>query len=389
MRRFVSTTELLMFVVAAASPNVALGQTAKPTVTAVTNVASYANSSISPGEMVVIFGAGMGPAQVVTAQLDQQGRVASTLSQVQVLFNGTAAPLIYVSAKQISAMVPYGLAGKSTTQVQVVYQGVASDPFQKPVAPVAPGIFTADSSGQGQAAMTNADGSYNTTATPAAPGSYVTFYLTGEGQTNPPGSDGNIASSTANVALPVTVLIAGRTTQLLYAGSAPGNVNGFAQINAVIPADMQYGGNLPLVVQIGGVSSQTGVTVAVSGPAAPVPGAPQNPTASVNSNAQIVLTWTPADSACVTLPHRTSSGRYSHLLGNCHRPSAELPRTPMPASRLERCTNTEFVQKTITGFRRIPSWYQRHGSKRSIATTVQRPGRACKPNTDQPDVEHC
>jgi uncharacterized protein (TIGR03437 family) len=118
--------------------------------------------------------------------------------------------------------------------------------------------------------MTNSDGSYNTSSSPATPGSYVTFYLTGEGQTNPSGSDGNIATSTANVALPVTVVIAGRTAQLLYAGSAHGNVNGFAQINAIIPADLQYGGNLPLVVLIGGVSSQSGVTLAVSGTPAPI-----------------------------------------------------------------------------------------------------------------------
>jgi uncharacterized protein (TIGR03437 family) len=296
MRRFGSSAEVLVFMLAAASPNAAWGQASKPTVTTVANVASYANSSISPGEMVVIFGAGMGPAQVVTAQLDQQGRVASTLLQVQVLFDGTAAPLIYVSAKQISAMVPYVLAGKSTTQVQVVYQGVASDPFQKTVAPAAPGIFTADSSGQGQAAITNADGSYNTATNPATPGSFFTFYLTGEGPTDPPGSDGNVATSTANVALPVTVLIAGRTAQLLYAGSAPGNVNGFAQINVVIPADMQYGGNPPLVVQIGGVPTQTGVTLAVSGPPAPIPANPQSLTASVNASGQVVLAWMPADS---------------------------------------------------------------------------------------------
>src|ERR1700683_1373519 len=138
MRRFVSTAELLMFVVAAASPNAASGQTAKPTVTAVTNVASYSNGPISAGEMVVIFGGGMGPSSVVGFQLDQQGRVASTLSQVQVLFDGTPAPLIYVSAKQISAMVPYGVAGKSSTQIQVVYQGSSSDSFQKPIAPSAP-----------------------------------------------------------------------------------------------------------------------------------------------------------------------------------------------------------------------------------------------------------
>jgi uncharacterized protein (TIGR03437 family) len=296
MRRFGCAEQSLMLVVVAASLSAAWGQTAKPKVAAITNVASYGNGPISPGEMVVIFGSAMGPAQVTTAELDSQGRVSSNLSQVQVLFDGTAAPLIYVSSTQISAMVPYGLVGKSTTQLQVVYQGASSDPVQKTVAASAPGIFTADSSGIGQAAMTNADGSYNTASTPAAPGSYVTFYLTGEGQTTPPGSDGNIATSTANVALPVTVLIAGRTVQLLYAGSAPGNVNGFAQINAVIPADMQYGGNLPLAVQIGGISSQTGVTLAVSGPAAPLPGAPQSLTASLNASGQVVLAWTPADS---------------------------------------------------------------------------------------------
>jgi len=65
-----------------------LGQTAKPTVAAVANVASYGNGPISPGEMVVIFGTGMGPSNLVGLQLDQQGRVANILSQVQVLFDG-------------------------------------------------------------------------------------------------------------------------------------------------------------------------------------------------------------------------------------------------------------------------------------------------------------
>lgn len=295
MRLFGSLVELFLLALVFTSTNVGWSQNAKPTVTAVANVGSYANGPISPGEMVVIFGNGMGPSSVVGFQLDQQGRIANTLSQVQVLFDGNPAPLIYVSAKQISAMVPYGLAGKSSTQIQVVNQGGTSDSFQKPIAPSAPGLFTVDSSGQGQAAMTNSDGSYNTPSSPATPGSYVTFYLTGEGQTNPSGSDGIIATSTANVGLPVTVQIAGRTAQLLYAGSAPGNVNGFAQINAIIPADFQYGGNLPLLVLIGGVSSQSGVTLAVSGPPAPIPGTPQTLSSSSNSSSQIVLTWNIAD----------------------------------------------------------------------------------------------
>jgi hypothetical protein len=104
MYRFGSSAAVLFLVLTAINSNAGWGQATKPTVTAVTNVASYANGAISPGEMVVIFGAGMGPSSVVGAQLDQQGRVANTLSQVQVLFDGNPAPLIYVSATQISAV---------------------------------------------------------------------------------------------------------------------------------------------------------------------------------------------------------------------------------------------------------------------------------------------
>src|ERR1035437_4290458 len=186
MVRFASVVALLTTIALSHS---AFGQGSKPVISGVGNVASYASGSISPGEMVVIFGSGMGPSSVVLSQLDQQGRIANTLSQVQVLFDENPAPLIYDSAKQISEMVPYGLAGKTSTQIQVVYQGNTSDSFQKPIAPSAPGLFTADSSGQGQVAMANSDGSYNAASNPAIPGSYVTFYLTGEGQTNPLGSD--------------------------------------------------------------------------------------------------------------------------------------------------------------------------------------------------------
>jgi uncharacterized protein (TIGR03437 family) len=280
-------------------PRGLLGQNVKPTIAAVVNAASYASGPVSPGEMVVIFGSAMGPASLATLQFDEKGRITTTVSGVRVLFNGTAAPLIYASATQIAAMAPYGLAEAEGTTIRVIYGGVASDAFQAPVIPTAPGIFSADASGKGQAAIANSDGSLNSSTNPAVPGSFVTFCLTGEGQTDPPGSDGNLATATASVGLPVTVRIAGRQAQVLYAGSAPGNVNGFAQINVIIPADLQYGGNLPLMVKIGNASSQPELNIAVAGPPAPMPAAPQNLAVS-SSSSQIALTWTRPDTLATT-----------------------------------------------------------------------------------------
>ena len=246
-------------------PLCALAQAPKPIILVIVNAASYTTGPIAPGEMVIVFGNAFGPTQLVNLQLDPQGKIATTLAGVQVLFDGVAAPLIYVSPTQIAAMVPYSISGMPHSEVQVVRFGIPSIPQVTPVALTAPGIFSADASGKGQAAITNSDGSLNSRTNPAIPGSYVTMYLTGEGRTDTPGSDGMIATGIANVQAKVTVRIAGQKTQLLYAGSAPGNVNGFAQINVVIPADISYGGSLPLLVQIGEASTQTEITVAVSG----------------------------------------------------------------------------------------------------------------------------
>jgi uncharacterized protein (TIGR03437 family) len=250
----------------AALPATAIAQGAKPVVSAVTNAANYTRGPVAAGEMVVIFGSSMGPSPLVTLQLDQSGRLTNTLSGVQVFFNGIASPLIYVSASQIAGMVPYAVGGMPSTSVQVSYQGVLSDAVQVAVAPSAPGIFSANASGTGQAAMTNSDGSLNSSAHPAAPGTYVTFYVSGTGQTDPAGSDGSVATGAANTVLPVSVTIGGQPAKVLYAGATPGQVDGFTQINAYIPPFLTSGGNLALTVQIGSATSQVGITVAAAAP---------------------------------------------------------------------------------------------------------------------------
>ena len=243
---------------------------AQPIVNAVVNVASYVGGTVSPGEMAVIFGTGLGPAELAALQLDSSGGISTSVAGVQVLIGGYASPLIYASANQLAVMVPYEVAGSSTAPLVVTYANSVSPPYIVKIAATAPGIFSSNASGTGNAAATNADGSLNGASHPAQPGSYVTFYLTGEGQTNPAGSDGNIATRESGIDASVAVTIGGVPANVLYAGSAPGEVNGFAQVNAIVPPDLPYGGDLPLFIQIGNTTSQPGLTVAVAGSPAPL-----------------------------------------------------------------------------------------------------------------------
>jgi len=80
----------------------AVAQSGVPLILSVTNAASYSSGPISPGEMVVIFGTGIGPTQLVKLSLDNQGRIATSLAEVQILFDGVRSPLIYVSQTQVA-----------------------------------------------------------------------------------------------------------------------------------------------------------------------------------------------------------------------------------------------------------------------------------------------
>jgi uncharacterized protein (TIGR03437 family) len=229
------------------------------------NAASYATAAaVSPGEMVVLYGVGMGPAALETLQVDgSTGLLETSVAGTTVWFNGTPAPVIYTSAGQIAAIVPYDVASAAAAQILVNYHGRNVATGAVTVAPSAPGIFTVGS-GIGQAAALNQDASVNSASNPAAAASVIVLYLTGEGQTAPQGVDGKIASAAPYPAplLPVTVQIGGRPATYFYAGAAPGEVAGIMQINANIPAGVT-GNAVPVSVEIGTVSTRNGVTIAV------------------------------------------------------------------------------------------------------------------------------
>ncbi|MDE3167776.1 MAG: hypothetical protein KGN36_18390 [Acidobacteriota bacterium] len=237
-------------------------QSASPGLT-VHNAASNLPGSIAPGEIVTILGSGLGPAQLAQYQVGASGLVECPLAGTKVYFDGACAPMIYTSATQVAAVVPYAVSGNSA-QVTVAYQGQTIASAAVAVAPSAPAIFTLDSTGQGAGACINQDGTVNTPSTPAKIGDIIACYATGEGQTMPGGVDGKPAAlPLPQPNLPVTVTIGGHTVLPQYAGGAPGLVAGVMQVNAQIPAGIATGDAVPIVLQVGTASSPAGVTISV------------------------------------------------------------------------------------------------------------------------------
>jgi uncharacterized protein (TIGR03437 family) len=238
---------------------------AAPAATAagVVNAASFQGGPVAPGEIVTIFGTGIGPPVLAGVSLTRAGAFATFVADTQVLFDDAPAPLVYVSQGQTSAIVPYGVAGRANTQMVVEHQGRRSSPVALPVTATAPALFSLNASGRGGGAILNEDNSVNTESNPAAKGSIVVLFGTGEGQTDPPGTDGRLAAGVfPKPVAPVSVRIGGQPAEILYSGAAPGLVAGVLQVNARVPSGVDSG-NIPVVLTVGGASSQPGLTVAV------------------------------------------------------------------------------------------------------------------------------
>jgi uncharacterized protein (TIGR03437 family) len=205
----------------------------------------------------------LGPETGVIAQPSAAGAIESRLAGVRVLFDGVPAPLLYVRADQINAIVPYALQGRLSTRLQIESGSDYSIPIELRVVDAAPGLFTSGSVGRGQAAALNSDLSINSLANPAAKGSVIALYGTGEGQTDPPGQDGRIIlTDVREPRLPVTATIGGHSAKVVYAGSAPGLISGVFQVNLQIPEDLDPGIH-PVRIEVGGVPTQPSVTIAV------------------------------------------------------------------------------------------------------------------------------
>ena len=250
---------------------------ATPVVQAVLNAASYVGTTLSPGEIVALFGLGIGPANpVYMTSSTTPGFVDTNVGGLTVSIAGKNAPILYADVNQVSAQVPYDVIPGPNQPVTVTNGTTVSVGPNVTIGALAPGIFTADGSGVGQAAAVvyntaNPNGALNSTANPAHAGDTIALYLTGEGDylTTPAQHTGYIVpynpppSPLPQLPTPQpTVTIGGIAATVTYAGVIPGCMIGLLQMNVTIPANVPAGA-AKVVVSFGATQTQDKVTIAV------------------------------------------------------------------------------------------------------------------------------
>ncbi len=218
-----------------------------PVLSSVLNGASLLATGLAPGESMSAFGTGMS-----NSQSNCTGTF--TCNNTSVLINGSAVPLVFVSAGQINFIVPWSISG-STATVQVNNQGVFSAPLTLAVVSAAPGVFTFNSSGTTLGVFLNSSSQTVTIANPVHPGDTVVTFVTGLGPSNPSVADGAVTpGGLFPPALPVVVTVGGIPANTIFVGLAPGQI-ALYQINFTVPAGLT--GLQSFVVSAGGIPSNS------------------------------------------------------------------------------------------------------------------------------------
>ena len=224
--------------------------------TCILDAARSYGDAVAPGEIIAIYGRNIGPAKGVAGAFDSSGRLPFTLGGVSVTFDGAPAPLLYAQAGQINAIVPFQVVGQTSAFVQITSNGAAAPRVRVALRDASNIAIAANN----LVAAINEDGTVNSNDHPAEPGSIVTIFSSGGGQTNPPSLDGQIVNGAWPLVLPVRVVMGSAypptPAEVLYAGSAPGLVAGTVQINFRVPLNLPASGTPP-----GRPNQDVGITI--------------------------------------------------------------------------------------------------------------------------------
>ncbi len=241
----------------------------------VVNAATFQSGfPVAPGSIATIGGGA-----VATDVSQAPGSTwPSTMVNRQVVFNDQLpSPLYFVGQNQINFQVPSNASvGLNRVAVRRADTGELIAGGSVVIATAAPGLFTAAQNGAGQVAALNQDNTVNGPSNPAAAGSTIQLFGTGQGPVSPAVPDGTatpLGTLSNTVAVPtsdpatclntqpsVCVSVASALGTVQYSGLAPGNI-GLWQINVAIPKSTPSG-NVALRVIIDGVASNQ-VTIAV------------------------------------------------------------------------------------------------------------------------------
>ncbi len=241
----------------------------------VVNAATYqASVPVAQGSLASLFGGGL---TGETATVSSATWPKTAANRQLVINDDLQAPIYYIGPTQVNFQVPSNTPlGAVRIAVRTADTGELVAGGSLLVSAAAPGIFTANQAGTGQAAVVNQNGTLNSASNPAPAGSTILLYGTGQGQVSPAVTDGTAAPSAPlsnTVAVPTSsgttclnnqpsmcVAIGGSGFgDVKYSGLAPGYI-GLWQINVAIPPGVT--GAVLVRVIINGTPSNT-VTVAV------------------------------------------------------------------------------------------------------------------------------
>jgi uncharacterized protein (TIGR03437 family) len=242
----------------------------------VVNAASLQNGApVGRGGLATLSGAALA-SESANAATNQWPTV---LANRKVVVNDEVeTPLSLVSPLQVNFQAPSAAPlGTQRVAVRTADTGELIAGGNILIASVAPALFTASQNGAGAGVILNQDGTTNSPSNPAATGSSITLFGTGQGQVSPAVSDGTAAPGSpiaSTVAVPtadgrtcvtvqpsVCVAIGSGFGTVQSSGLAPGYI-GLWQIKVTIPQGIAVGGAVPLRVVLGGTPSNI-VTVAV------------------------------------------------------------------------------------------------------------------------------
>ncbi len=240
------------------------------------------SSPCSPGSYATLVGVDL---TVQDPQVSHDIPMLTTLAGLQVLVNGNPTPLYSASDSMVTFQCPMLDTG-STLSIQVrSSDGTMTNIVDTTMQEVTPGLYSTDSTGQGQGTIFIAgtyelatDSPAGIPSRPAHPGEYLIIFANGLGAVNNPVAAGLPAPSDVLTLLldSLKVVIGGEEIVPAFAGLVPGGV-GLDQLNVQLPPDVQTGDNIPVYLKVtlsdGSILTSNQVTLAIQSP-------PQAPFAS-------------------------------------------------------------------------------------------------------------